>query len=81
MKFGVCHLVVINDGNLFKGDFVTVCNALDLNYNVLYKRSYKGLTVEHFCHLLNNAVTITMADRKSNDFFVFGWDSCEKRVE
>ena len=70
MKFGLCHLVIIDDGTPFKGDFVAMCIALDLNYDILAKRNHKGLTVEHFHRFLNKAVTIAMEDRQSNDVFV-----------
>ena len=69
MKFGFCHLVVIDDGTPFKGAFVAICTALDLNYEILAKRSHKGLTVEHFHRFLNKAVTIAVEDRQSNDVF------------
>ena len=48
LKFEMCYLVVIDDGNPFKGAFVAMCQALNLNYNVLAKRNHKGLSVEHF---------------------------------
>ena len=39
MKFGLCHLVVLDDGNPFKGSFIVMCDALNLNYDVLAKRN------------------------------------------
>ena len=82
MKFGLCHLVVIDDGTPFKGAFVAMCKALALNYDILAKRNHKGLTVEHFHRFLNKAVTIAMEDRQSNDVFVpagiaagYAWNS------
>ena len=48
MKFGLCHLVVLNDGNPFKCAFVAMCKSLKLNYDILAKRNHKGLSVEHF---------------------------------
>ena len=51
MKFGLCHLVVINDGTPFKNAFVAMCTALDLNYEILAKRNHKGLTVEQITPL------------------------------
>ena len=70
MKFGLCRLVVIDDGTPFKGAFVAMCTALDLNYDILAKRNHKGLTVEHFHRFFNKAVTIWMEDRQNNDVFV-----------
>ena len=31
LKFGICHLVVFDDDTPFKGDFVAMCQALNLN--------------------------------------------------
>ena len=50
--------------------FSVMYKGLDLNYDVLSKRSHKRLNVEHFHCFLNRAVTIAMEDRKSNDVFV-----------
>ena len=82
MKFGVCHLVVIDDGTPFKDAFVAMCTALDLNYDILAKRNHKGLTVEHFHRFLNKAMTIAIENRQSNDVFVpagiavgYAWNS------
>jgi len=47
MKFGLCYLVVLDDGNLFKGVFVAMCKSLKPNYDVLAKHNHKGLSVEH----------------------------------
>ena len=70
MKFGLCHLVVINDGTLFKGSFVAMCKVLDLNQTIFANRNYKGLTVGHFHRFLNKEATIVMTDRQSNNVFV-----------
>ena len=63
MKFGLCHLVVINYGTPFKGTFVAMCIALDLNYDIFAKRNYKRSTVERFHRFLNKAVPIAVEDR------------------
>ena len=70
MKFGLCHLVVIDDGTLFKGSFVAMCKYLDLYYDILAKCNHKGLTVEHFHCFLNKVVTIAMENRQRNNVFV-----------
>ena len=70
MKFGLCHLVVIDDGTPSKGTFVAMCKALDLNFKIRTKRNHRGLTVEHFHRFFNKAVTIAIEDRKSDDVFV-----------
>ena len=48
MKFGLCHLVVLDDGSPFKEAFIAMCNDLSLNYDVLGKHNHKGLTEEYF---------------------------------
>ena len=35
MKFGLYHLVVLDDGTPFKGTFIAMCQALNLNYDIL----------------------------------------------
>ena len=70
LKFGMCHLVVIDDGTPFKGAFVAMYQALNRNYNVLTKRNHKGLSVEHFHCFLNKSVTIAAEERCTNDTFV-----------
>ena len=82
VKFGLCHLVVLDDGSPFKGAFIAMCNALSLNYDVLMKRNHKGLTIEHFHRFLNKSVTIAAKYRGTNNIFVpagiaagYAWNS------
>ena len=70
MKFGLCHLVVLDDGSPSKGSFIAMCKSLRLNYDVLAKRNHKSLTVEHFHRFLNKSVTIAAKERGTNDIFV-----------
>ena len=60
----------MDDGTSLKFSIVSICKALDLNHDVRANRNHKGLTVEHFHHFLNKAVTVAMKDRQSNDIFV-----------
>ena len=82
MKFSLCHLVVLNDGSPFKGVFIAMCDALNLNYDVLAKRNHKSLTVDYFHRFLNKSVTVAAEDRGTNNFFVpagiaagYAWNS------
>ena len=70
IKFGICHLVILDDGSPFKGVFSTMCKALRINYDILDKRTHKGLLVKNFHRFLNKTVTIAVEDRGSNDVFV-----------
>ena len=40
MKFGICHLVVLDDESPFKEAFIAMCKILHLNYDVLVKCNY-----------------------------------------
>ena len=82
MKFCLCHLVVLDDGSPLKGAFIAMCNALNLNYDVLAKRNHKGLTVKNVHRFLNKSVTIAAEDRGTDDIFVpagittgYAWNS------
>ena len=81
-KFGMCYLAIIVDGVPFKGVFVTIYQALNLNYNVLAKRIHKGISVENFHCFLNKIITIAAEERGTNDIFVpasiaaaYAWNS------
>ena len=67
MKFGLCYLVFLNDSSSFKGAFISMCQTLNLNYNVLAKRNQKDLTVEYFRKFLKKSVIIAAEDRGTND--------------
>ena len=70
MKFGLCHLVVLDDGTPFKGDFITMCQALNLSYDIFAQCNHKRLSVENFRRFLNKSVTIAAEDRDTTNIFV-----------
>ena len=70
MKCGLSHLVVLDDGNSFKGTFFVMYKALKLNFDILSKCNHKGLSLEHFHRFLNKATTIAIEDLQSNYVFV-----------
>ena len=43
MKFGLCRVVVIDNGTSFKRFRVAMCQTLDLNYDILQNVITKGL--------------------------------------
>ena len=59
MKFGLCHLVVLDGSSGFKRTFIGMCQALNLYYNFLAKRNHMGITVENFHGYLKKSITIT----------------------
>ena len=70
MKFCLCHLVLLDDGNPFKDAYVSKCKSLKLNNDILSKRNHKELLVENFHHFKNKATTIAMENWQSDDVFV-----------
>ena len=72
MKFGLYHLAVLDDGTPFKGAFIVMCQAVNLNYDILAKRNHKGLSVENFRLFLNKSVTIAAEERGTVNTFVPG---------
>ena len=49
-----------------------MCEALNLNHDVIVKRSHKGLTVEHFHRVFNKSVTIAVEKRSTDDILIPG---------
>ena len=75
LKFGICHLLILDDCSPFKDVFTAMCKSLNINYDVLAKRNDKGLLVEMFCRFINKAITIASEDRGTNDIFVTAGDA------
>ena len=46
LTFGMCSVVVIDDGSTFKGVFITMCSKLDLTYWCLSRGYHRGNSVE-----------------------------------
>ena len=82
LKFGISHIVILDDGSPFKGVFSAMCKALRINYETLAKRNHNCLLVEKFHRFLDKAITIAAEDRGTNDIFVaagvaagYAWNS------
>ena len=82
MKFDIYYLVVLDDSSHFKGVFITMCEALNLNHDFLAKRNHKVLIVEHFFRFLDKSVAIDTEARGTNDVFIpagiaagYAWNS------
>ena len=62
---------------LFKGDFIAICQALNLNYEILAKYNHNRLTVEHFPRFLNKSVTIASEEPSTNNTIAaeYNWNS------
>ena len=82
LKFGMCHLVALDDGTPIKGAFIAMCEALQLNHDIVAKGNHKDLTVEYFHRFLIKSVTTATEERGTNDMFVptgiaasYAWNS------
>ena len=82
LKFGICHLVILDDDSPFKGVFTAMCKSLHINYDILAIRNHKGLLVETFHRFVNKDITIAAEGRAANDVFVatgvaagYAWNS------
>ena len=82
MKLDLYHLVVLDTGTPFKGVFIAMCQALNINYDLLAKWSHKGLSVEYFRRFLNKSVPIAAEERGTTNIFVpdgiaagYAWNS------
>ena len=69
MKFGLCHLVIIDDIIPFKSNFTAMCDCLTINYKVIAKRNHKDVSVEHVHRFLNKVVNIASKDRDTVSIF------------
>ena len=82
LKFGLCLLVVVDDGTPFKAAFTAACDSLRIPFECFAKRNHKSVLVEKFHRFLNKVVTIASNDRDTLDCFVeagisagYAWNS------
>ena len=69
-KFGICHLIILDDCNPFKGFFTATRKALHINYDILTKRNHKGVLLRSSNRLINKALTIVAEDKDTDDVLV-----------
>ena len=55
LKFGLCIMVVCDDGNEFRGTFEQMCTALNIRFHVVAKRNHKAIGIERFHKFLNHS--------------------------
>lgn len=82
LKFGLCYLIILDDGISFKGAFIAMCEALHSNHGIFAKRNHKSITAEHSQRFLYKSVAIAAEERGTNDSFVpasvpsgYAWNS------
>ena len=82
LRFGMCAVVVLDDGSPFKGVFKEMCDILHIKYWVLGRSNHKGLSVERFHRFVNKVERIAGTDRGTHNGFIrtaitaqFAWNS------
>jgi len=82
LTFGMCAVIVLDDGCPFKGVFKEMCDILRIKYWVLTRSNHKGLSVERFHRFVNKVETIAGTDRGTQNGLIctaqtaqFAWNS------
>ena len=70
MKFGLCIMVVVDNGSDFGGLFEEMCKLLNTRFHLVAKRNYKAVGIERFHKFLNHAQTIATEERGASAAFV-----------
>ena len=81
-SFGMCSVVVVDDGSSFKNVFMDMCKRLGLTYWVLSRGNHKGNSVERYHRFLNKTQAIAGNDRGTHDVYIqnaktsqYAWNS------
>ena len=82
LSFGMCAVVVVDDGSSFKSTFEEMCRLLKITFWALSRGNHKGLSVERYHRYLNKTQTIVGNDRGTHQTFLqnckitqYGWNS------
>ena len=74
LMFGMCYIVVVDAGSLFKGIFMVMYNALYLIYRCLSRGNHRGSSVERYHQFINKRfpldielLSTTMLNNKTNN--------------
>ena len=70
LKFGICAVIVVDDGSTFRGLFEEMCSLLKIRFHAAAKRNHRSIGVERFHAFLNRGTTIFSEERGSNECFV-----------
>ena len=82
LTFGVCSVVVIDDGSTFKGAFISMCTKLKINHWCLTCGNHRVNSVERCHRYLNKTQAIAGNDRCTNTVIIqnsktsqYAWNS------
>ena len=70
LSFGMCIVVVVDDGSPFKDAFTAMCLTLKINFWCLSHGNHKDNSVEPYHRYLNNTQTINGNDCGTNKVFI-----------
>jgi hypothetical protein len=65
LKFGLCHMIILDKDSKFFCAFKEVCNLLQLNCHVLSGGNHNPIMVEHVNHYLNKGLKVMTNKRGS----------------
>ena len=68
--YGMCSVVVIDDGSSFKGVFILMCTKLGITYWCLSRGNHRGNSVERYHRFLNKTQAIAGNDRVTHDVYL-----------
>ena len=68
-NFGMCSVVVIDDGYTFKSVFVGMCTSLNINHWCLSRGNHRGSSVERYHRFLNKIQAINGNNRGTHDIY------------
>ena len=63
LSFGMCSMVVIDDGSTFKSVFILMCTELKTNFWCLSRGNHRGNSVERYHRFRNKTQAIAGTDR------------------
>ena len=82
LSFGMCSVVVVDDGSTFKHVFKLMCNALSITYWCLSRGNHRGNSVERYHRFLNKTQAIAGNDRGTHQVYIqnaktsqYAWNS------
>ena len=69
LKFGLCIMVVVDEGREFCSLFCVMCKHLNIRCHVVAKRNHKAVGVERYQKFLNHVQRICAEERGTPESF------------
>ena len=70
LKFGLCLMVIVGDGNTFRGEFEQMYEMLNMRFHIVAKRNYKAVGIEQYHKFLIFSQRIESERRQTPEAFV-----------